>query len=308
MKQYSRFRICEQRRIVSELDALKRLQAETAPHHDLRIFNQNQCMIKQLLLTLIFLSTINLSCSVQPTSSPAVVPISVTSTSSTSPLTPQQLGPATNTPLASPPLQQSQPNCQNILSKMSIDSWILLISALGEIAIAVVIWIEWEGSRLDKFLEDSGERNKKRSEIYSEYCGLSCPENMQRNQMFKKILGSKGKSDLRELCDENIRLFSRVGARLPRLPHLRNRVLDWHVVVFLWEILGPYVEERRRAAGPSYAKPFLEYAFASVEHLLEQKRNEWVIVDPDMARKNNVTLTRDHLTQMKVELKKSLKQ
>jgi len=189
---------------------------------------------------------------------------------------------------------------------MTIGDFFLLISAIGEFAIAFVIYWEWEGNRLDRFLEDAADKNKERKKIFEAYCGLECGSSKARNQVFKEMLGSMDHSELRGLCDENVRRFSRIGARLPLLPCLRNRVLDWHVVVFLWEILGPYVEERRRTAGPSFAESFLEYALASVKRLLKQRRNKWVIIDPNVARKRNVEVTRERLVQMREELQSSL--
>lgn len=189
---------------------------------------------------------------------------------------------------------------------MTLQDWLLLGSAIGEFLIAFVIYWEWEGNRLDRFLEDAGDKNEERKKIFNEYCGLNCPEGKARNQAFKDMLSLMEHEQLREICNDNIRLFSRVGARLPLWPTLKNRVLDWHVVVFLWEILGPYVEERRRAAGPSFAVSFLGYALASVKRLLRQRRDEWVIVDPDLARKQNVSVTRNRLEQMREELQASL--
>src|SRR5439155_935410 len=129
-------------------------------------------------------------------------------------------------------------------------------SAVGEWAIVFVIYWEWEGNRLDRFLEDADSRNTERKKIFAAYCNLENSNDKSRNQRFKELLEQKENENLREICDADIRLFSRVGARLPFWPSLRNRALDWHVVVFVWEMLGPYVEERRCAAGPSFAKSF----------------------------------------------------
>jgi hypothetical protein len=192
------------------------------------------------------------------------------------------------------------------LLKMTFGDWCLFVTAVGEVAIAFVIFWEWEGSRLDQFLSDA-DNNIGRKAIFKAYCGLDSKPETPRNVAFKELLEKPGKEieELRDSCDENIRLFSRVGARLPHI--WRRRALDWHVVVILWEILGPYVEERRREAGPTFAKSFLEYALASAKHLQEQDRGEWVIRDPDFSRKRNVTIDRARLVQMQKELKKSLK-
>jgi hypothetical protein len=192
---------------------------------------------------------------------------------------------------------------------MNIGDWLSVVSAAGEWAIAFVIYWEWEGSRLDHFLEDThlDARKTERKQIFSEYCGLDSSAERPRNERFRERIEQTEHENLREICDDNVRLFSRIGARLPLFPPLRNRVLDWHVVVFLWEILGPYVEQRRRAAGPAFAKSFLKYALASVNRLLKQKRNKWVIADPDLTRKHDVDVTRARLVQMQGELRAGLK-
>ena len=188
----------------------------------------------------------------------------------------------------------------------TIDTWIAAISAVGEWGIVFVIYYEWEGQRLDKFLEDAEVKNAYRKQIFAAYCGIESFGPVPRNERFREMLDDGAHGELREACDDNIRLFSRIGARLPLLPWSRRRALDWHVVVLIWEILGPYVRKRREEAGPSFAEPFLRYALASLKRLSKQKRDLWVIVDPDRSRKNDVILTRDRLSELQVELRQSL--
>jgi hypothetical protein len=186
---------------------------------------------------------------------------------------------------------------------MYIDTWISAISAVGEWAIAIVILWEWEGSRVDHFIEDVGteESTRGRTKIFSEYLKIS--EGTQpRNELFKEELEKPENKELRETCAESIRCLSRIGARMPWIWPLKNIVLDWHVVVFLWEILGPYVRQKRNEVGTSYATSFLRYALASLERLLKQKRKQWTIRDPALPKKV-VVLTRNHMEQMKGELR-----
>jgi hypothetical protein len=192
---------------------------------------------------------------------------------------------------------------------MAIDTWLLGINAVGEFLIAFVIYREWEGNRLDHFLEDvdSKEAADGRKTIYTEYCGLLPTKEKTQRQLFKEKLETPDNVTLREICRKDIRLLSRIGARRPtKWFSSKNVALDWHVVVLLWEMLGLYVEERREEAGPTYAKPFLEYARASADQLLKQDRNTWTIRDPDLRRKQNVILTRERLEEMEEELGKSL--
>jgi hypothetical protein len=128
-----------------------------------------------------------------------------------------------------------------------------------------------------------------------------------QSQAFKEHLEMGNNHELRNACHKNIRLLSRIGARLPKLWWLRKTPLDWHVAVMLWVILGPYVEDRRRDFGPSYADSFVKYALASTKELLAQERNVWTLHDPDRVRKQDVCVTREDLIAMKKELDLSVK-
>jgi hypothetical protein len=186
---------------------------------------------------------------------------------------------------------------------MYMNTWISAISAVGEWAIAIVILWEWEGSRVDHFMEDvgTGESTRGRTKIFCEY--LKIPEDARpRNELFKEELEKPENRELRETCAESIRCLSRIGARMPWIWPLKNIVLNWHVAVFLCEILGAYVRQKRNEVGTSYATSFLRYALASLERPLKQKGGPWTIRDTALPGKV-VVLTRDHMEQMKRELK-----
>ena len=190
------------------------------------------------------------------------------------------------------------------------DKFIAVVSALGEWGIVAVIFWEWESSRFDHFLEDADPKSTgdARKKIYDAYCGLAAPPGKIRNELFKSELEKPGNEALRDICHDHSRLMSRIGARLPFSPSFKSRALEWHVPVFLWEILGHYILSRRNDSGPSYAESFLEYALASVNRLLKQKgRNTWTIHDPNVPRKQDVVLTRDYLMKMKMGLIAELK-
>jgi len=190
---------------------------------------------------------------------------------------------------------------------MVIDTLIAAISAVGECAIAFVILWEWEGSRVDHFIEDVGEKEiaEGRTEILRAYLNVQEGGGKRRNELFREEVEKPNNRKLRETCAENIRCLSRIGARMPWIRPLRRIVLDWHVVVWFWEILGPYVLQKRREVGSSYATAFMTYTLASLERLLKQQREEWVISDTALPGKR-VILSRAHLEQMKVELQRCL--
>jgi hypothetical protein len=176
----------------------------------------------------------------------------------------------------------------------------------AELLVAAVIWYEWEGGRLDQFLTDADQLASDRNAIYKAYCGLPRSDARAQSELFKELLEADSVGELLNHCHSNIRLLSRIGSRLPRVPWLRRTPLDWHIPVLMWVILAPYIEERRREAGPSYADNFLRYALASTKRLLKQERDTWTIRDPDRNRNLDVIITRQFLVQIKKDLKSGL--
>jgi len=193
------------------------------------------------------------------------------------------------------------------MNPTTLETIVLAISALAEFVVAWVIYYEWEGGRLVQFLGEADLLVKDRHDIYFAFCGLPQPSSKPQNQGFKEYLELEGNTELLDSCHKNIRLLSRIGARLPKVPWLKRTPLDWHVAAILWMILGPYVEDRRKESGPSYADTFLKYALASTKHLLAQKRDTWTIRDPDRSRRQDVSLSREELLAMQKELKLSRK-
>ena len=190
---------------------------------------------------------------------------------------------------------------------MNLDTILLALSAVAEFLVAGVIYFEWEGGRLDHFLEDVDLLAEDRRKIYKAFCGLPQTDPKSQSQILQEFLELGTDQELLGACDKNIRLLSRIGARLPSLRWLKRTPLDWHVAAILWIILGPYVEGRRKEAGPTYAYTFLKYALASTEHLLAQERDTWILRDPDRLRGRDVQFSREQLLAMKKQLTLSLK-
>jgi len=190
---------------------------------------------------------------------------------------------------------------------MSPDPAPLAASTLAELLVAWVIYCEFEGSRLDQFLADSDLFVKDREALYKSFCELSDLPLDDRRRAFKERLESGKDGDLLKSCHQTIRLVSRIGARVPTVRWLRRTPIDWHVAALLWIVLGPYVQARRREAGPSYAESFLKYALASTKRLLSQKRDAWLIRDPDRSRKCDVRYAREDLLLIKEELRSEIK-
>ena len=191
-----------------------------------------------------------------------------------------------------------------------IDTVFAGISAVGEVLIAWVIFYEWEGGRLDHFLKDADSLLKERHRIYSAYCGLPESGSKPRNQLLKELIDEDEiPHKLNDAAHKNIRLLSRIGARMPTrfTPSMRKTVLDWYVVVILWVMLGPYVMARRADAGRTYAHTFLVYALESVKHLLEQGQQTMTVRDPDRGRKKDVVLHKTDLIRIQHELEGLLK-
>jgi hypothetical protein len=193
--------------------------------------------------------------------------------------------------------------CQ-FLKIMDANTWFSLLTMLGEWGIVFVIYWELESNRLDHFLEDafSSEHFEARKRIYEAYCGLAPPPGIRRNVAFKELLLTD--EHLKQDCDRELTLLSKLGDRLPKLPPFRRRALKWfpHSVVFMWEILYPYVQHRREAAGRYWADSFIELALTCLKEMRYQGVKQLVILDPKLGRLQNIILTRERLAEIQNEI------
>ena len=181
------------------------------------------------------------------------------------------------------------------------DTWVLAGSMVGEFAIAAVIYLEIEAHRLDRFLESAfcSDHFKARADIYGRYCAISS-HGENRRQAFLELI--KSNPELAEKCNYEIALMSRIGNCLPWLPWLRRRAVRWfpHSVVFLWEILGPYVEQRRKDSVPRWGHDFVRFALECLKEIRSQGVPQLVIRGQKQGEV--VTLDTKRLEEIAVEL------
>jgi hypothetical protein len=167
------------------------------------------------------------------------------------------------------------------------------LTMAGEWGIIAVIYLEIESTRLDHFFEDAfNETHRKaREEIYAAFLAMSQPSPEQ----FCESL--KNNAELRNKCELEISLLTKIGNRLPLLPRQRRRVVSWfpHSVVFLWEILEPYVFERRRATGGYWANAFAQFARKSATFILDNGSDKITLVDTRPGYGRNYEVTRPRL-------------
>lgn len=179
------------------------------------------------------------------------------------------------------------------LGTADVNSW---LSTAGEWAIAIVIYLEVENNRFDHFFADASDQDrwKARRTIYLEFCGLE----RASGPTFLDLL--REKPDLRDQCDREIAVMIKIGNSLPILPPLRRRVLGWfpHTAVFLWEILHPYIQQRRLAAGPHWGRPFIRFVRASAKYLLRTGGGDLILLDPDVKRAKNYVISRQRLESL----------
>lgn len=150
------------------------------------------------------------------------------------------------------------------------------IGAAMEGVVAFVILYEVEQHRRSAFLEQATgeEMFKQRRDIYGEFLALNSTSLEERSEAFRKLLWVK--PDLRDKCDRQIVLFSKLGELLTPKPIswvISNKsVLQWfpHSVVILWVILNPYIQERRKNLGEWWAKSFSDFTGACVQSLLSR--------------------------------------
>ncbi len=184
---------------------------------------------------------------------------------------------------------------------MRLDTWIALVTAIGEVGIVAVIYWEIENARLDHFLEDAFDvdRWEARREIFAAFCGLEQPD----SAAFTRLVNEDQK--LKKTCEIEIALLSKLGNRRPRLGPLRRRVLQWfpHSVVFLYDMLQNYIAERRKASGPQWAAAFADLTEDCLAEILGATEDGLVLLDPDQSRANNVAFERERLEQLHHQLR-----
>ena len=186
--------------------------------------------------------------------------------------------------------------------------WGAVFTALGVIAELLVAWViyyEWEVGKLDRFLEDADKLADERNRIYRDYCGLALSGAQARSDAFTALIEQS--SELQAACHQNIRLMSRIGARLPRTPFFKRTPLEWHVAAILWMILSSYVDKRREESGRTFAQTFLRYALLSIRQLLKQKRDRWMVRDPERTRKQDFEFSRQEMEAAVLMIRTSLK-
>ena len=173
-----------------------------------------------------------------------------------------------------------------------------VVTALGELGIVAAIYLEIESTRLDGFFEHIFKREHwdARREIYEAYCSLPEPT----SQKFCDLLRMPH-NPLRNVCDEQMRLLQMIGGQLPWWPPFRKRVLNWfpHAIIFMWVILGAYVQERRKSTGWSlWANDVENLARAAAQHILKIVDGGIVLVDPDQQRANDYAIPRERLEKI----------
>lgn len=156
-------------------------------------------------------------------------------------------------------------------------TWVDVATMIGEFTIAIAIYMEFGGARLDRFYEvaSNEESWKQRNEIYKKICS----DASLNPESFAKLLATDAK--LREDCDRQISLLSMIGEQLPVFPPRKRRVLTWfpHAVVILWYFLAKHVEKRRETGGPNWAIGFETFARACAGHLITEVK-EIKVWDP----------------------------
>jgi hypothetical protein len=176
-----------------------------------------------------------------------------------------------------------------------LETIILALTMIGEFAIAAVIYLEVQTTRLDKFLEAvlDQKSSEARRRIFTQYCGINAQSN-DRTQQFTQLLRSN--EVLRQDCDSQLSLLSRIGRALPLLPHYRRNAVRWfpHSAAFLCAMLSLYVEQRRRTRTPRWADEAENFVRLCVQELRTSKRPT-ILEDPDRQRAHDFILDLDTL-------------
>jgi hypothetical protein len=150
---------------------------------------------------------------------------------------------------------------------------ILFFTMFGTWAAALIIWWQLQANRLDNFLKSafSPSHFKARGDIYNAY--LALPDN-NRSEAFKNKINND--KVLKYKCDREITLFERIGNSLPKIPPFKQKALRWfpHSIIYLWEILSPYIQYRRKITNPRWAEYFIHFASVCLNEILREKNRE----------------------------------
>ncbi len=178
---------------------------------------------------------------------------------------------------------------------MDASNLLNLLTMVGEWGIVIVIFWELESNRLDHFLDDafSTEQMDARREIFEAYCGLETKPGMARNLVFRDLLATD--NELRKKCDRTLTYLSLMGHRLPILPPFRRKAATWfpHTAIFMWEILHPYVQQKREDAGRYWAGSFIQLVSAGLKELQRQGTEKLELRDPNHTAEKRGSQRRD---------------
>jgi hypothetical protein len=136
------------------------------------------------------------------------------------------------------------------------DPWGTILAVSGELVVAIVIYLEIENQRLDRFIETAftGDFYESRRRLFGTATGLTATMDAQWPSVRKIKSLRKGfqeamaaNPDLRHQFTRQIGLFDRIGGALPALPLQRARARRWfpHTAVFLWMFLADLIHERQ---------------------------------------------------------------
>ena len=197
----------------------------------------------------------------------------------------------------------------SLLRSSTLVGW---VTVLAEIAVAVVIYLEFELTRRLTFLEKASKEdaNEDRRLIYAVYLGISgCSSLGDRSTEFVRQMRAHEKEKLKLACDRQIALFNSLGITTGQWYSLSKplvRVFP-HAAIYMWVILHPYIVQRREDTGNWLAEPLLRFTLKCVVFVLQQNRDRGL----HLRQANGgpgVVLSRDDLVTIQKQLAQLLNQ
>jgi hypothetical protein len=186
------------------------------------------------------------------------------------------------------------------------------LTALGELAIAVVIWWEMEENRRERFQTEAAkiQNYEDRGRIYAAYYDTAGASIRQRSEEFCRRIwreqnAAEGEVDLKTSCERQIVLFNRLGQISRRALFYKNDYLKLfpHAVVLFWIMLGPYIAERRAMTGNWWASDFEELTRECLKFLFKADANAHLtLYDRNRERGEDLTIPTTQLRDLQAEL------
>lgn len=188
---------------------------------------------------------------------------------------------------------------------MSVAEW---VTAVGEVLIGAVIFLELEETRRDKFLSEAANmvNYEDRGKIYSAFYDTNGESMEERSKRFCERIWNREKEDVRlkKTCERQIVLFNRLGQIRRHAWLFKDDYIKLfpHAVVLFWFMVEPYIQQRRAMTGDWWARDFEQLTKRCLQFLLKTPDVKLYLYDSDRSRKKDFGIKTNELRRLEEKL------